>query len=68
MISSFRKILDSLVINAVLIVDMQQLVLYPADFLRGFLSCFPMKTVFLIELSQTHHGFFSYSPLENIAL
>lgn len=62
--SSFSKILDSLVVDAILIIDVKKFVLYPADFLCSFLSCFTMKTVFLIKLSQTHHGFFSYSPLE----
>lgn len=62
--SSFAKLLDSLVVDAVLIVDVQKFVLYPADFLCSFLSCLTMKTVFLIKLSKTHHGFFSYSPLE----
>lgn len=62
--SSFVKLSDSLVINAILVIDVQKFVLYPADFLCSFLSCFTMKTVFLIKLSQTHHSFFSHSPLE----
>lgn len=52
-----------LVINAVLIINVKQLVFDPADFLSVFLPCLMMETVFLIKLSQAHHGLLTYTPL-----
>lgn len=56
--------LFSLVINAVLIVDVQQFVFDPADLLGRLLSGLVMQTVFLIKLSQAHHGLFTHTPLQ----
>lgn len=56
--------LFSLVINAVLIVDVQQFVFDPADLLGRLLSSLVMQTVFLIKLSQAHHGLFTHTPLQ----
>lgn len=53
----------SLVIDAVLIVDVQQFVFDPADLLGWLFSSLVVQTVFLIKLSQTHHGLLTYSPL-----
>lgn len=54
----------SLVINAVLVVDVQQFVFDPADLLGRLFPSLVVQTVFLIQLSQTHHGFFTHTPLE----
>lgn len=53
-----------LVIDAVLIVDVQQFVFDPADLLGRLFPSLVVQTVFFIKLSQTHHGFFTHSPLE----
>lgn len=53
----------SLVINAVLIVYVQQLVFNPADLCSRVFPCLVVQTVFLVKLSQAHHGLFTYTPL-----
>lgn len=52
-----------LVINAVLIVDVQQFVFDPADLLGRLFPSLVVQAVFLIKLSQTHHGLLPHSPL-----
>lgn len=52
-----------LVIDAVLIVDVQQFVFDPADLLGRLFPSLVVQTVFLIKLSQTHHGLLTHSPL-----
>lgn len=52
-----------LVVNAVLIVDVQQFVFDPADLLGRLLPGLVMQTVFLIKLSQAHHGLLTHTPL-----
>ena len=53
----------SLVIDAVLIVDVQQLVFDPADLQGGLLPGLMVQTVFLKKLSQAHHGLLTHTPL-----
>lgn len=55
----------SLVINAVLIVDMQQLVFDPADLQSGFFPSLMVQAIFFIKLSQAHHGFLTHTPLQS---
>ena len=54
----------SLVIDAVLIVDVQQLVFDPADLQGGLLPGLMVQTVFLKKLSQAHHGLLTHTPLQ----
>lgn len=54
----------SLVVNAVLIVDVQQFVFDPADLQRRLFPGLVVQTVFLIKLSQAHHGLFTHTPLQ----
>lgn len=54
----------SLVVNAVLIVDVQQFVFDPADLLGRLFPSLVVQTVFLIKLSQAHHGLLAHTPLE----
>lgn len=54
----------SLVINAVLIVDVQQLVFDPTDLLGRLFPSLVVQAVFLIKLSQAHHGLLTHTPLK----
>lgn len=53
-----------LVVDAVLVVDVQQFVFDPADLLGRLFTSLVVQTVFLIQLSQTHHGLLTHSPLQ----
>lgn len=55
--------LCSLVIDAVLIVDVQQFVLDPGDLLGRLLPGLMVQAVFFIKLSQAHHGLLTHTPL-----
>lgn len=54
----------SLIVNAVLIVDVQQFVFDPADLLGRLFPRLMVQTVFLIKLSQAHHGLLTHTPLQ----
>ncbi len=54
----------SLVIDAVLIIDVQQFVFDPTDLLRRLFPSLMVQTVFLIKLSQAHHGLLTHTPLQ----
>lgn len=53
----------SLVVDAVLIVDVQQFVFDPADLLGRLLSSLVVQTVLLVKLSQAYHGLLTHTPL-----
>lgn len=52
------------IINTVLIIYMQQLVLYPGNLFWSFFSSFWLQGVLLVYLCKSHHCFFSHSPLK----
>lgn len=54
----------SLVVDAVLVVDVQQFVFDPADLLGRLFSSLVVQTVFLVKLSQAHHGLLTHTPLQ----
>lgn len=60
---SLNVFICSLVVNAVLIVDVQKFVFDPADLLGRLFAGLMVQTVLLIKLSQAHHGFLTYTPL-----
>lgn len=53
-----------LVIDAVLVVDVQQFVFDPADLLGRLFTSLVMQTILFIQLSQTHHGLLTHTPLQ----
>ena len=53
----------SLVIDAVLVVDVEQLVLDPGDLLGRLLAGLVVQAVLLVELGQPHHGLLADAPL-----
>lgn len=56
----------SLVVNAVLVVDVQQFVFDPADLQGRLFASLVVQTVLLIQLSQTHHGLLTHTPLQGM--
>lgn len=52
-----------LVVDAVLVVDVEQLVLDPADLLGRLLAGLVVQAVLLIQLGQAHHGLLAHPPL-----
>lgn len=61
-LGALRKL--SLVINAVLVVDVQQFVFDPADLLGWLFTGLVMQTILFIQLSQTHHSLLAHTPLQ----
>ena len=53
----------SLVIDAVLVVDVEQLVLDPGDLLGRLLAGLVVQAVLLVELGLPHHGLLADAPL-----
>lgn len=53
------------VVNAVLVVDVQQLVLDPGDLLGRLLAPLSLQRILLVDLGQAHHGLLTDPPLRD---
>lgn len=57
------KILLKPVINAVLVVDMEELVFNPGDLFRGLPPSFSLQWILSVDWCQAHHGLLTHTPL-----
>lgn len=51
------------VVNAVLVIDMEQLVFDPGNLLRSLPASLSLQRVLSVDGCQAHHGFLTYPPL-----
>jgi len=54
---------DKPVVDAVLVVDMEQLVFYPGNLLRGLPPPLCLQRVLPVDRCQAHHGLLTHTPL-----
>lgn len=58
-----KKNLLKPVINAVLVVDMEELVFNPGDLFRGLPPSFSLQWILSVDWRQAHHGLLTHTPL-----